>query len=529
MRERIRLFRLATAMTALTMTVVFVGLSLGLLPDSGTTAVIARKDYCEAVAVHAAREARDPDLAGLRETVKSAVERNPQLRSLGVRLTDGKLAAFAGDHEQEWVDPGDVPFTGRYVRVPISANGKPWGQLEFAFGPLPAGPFGLTPEVAFVIFVGVGCMLLYSLYVWHMSWRAGPTDLLPHRVRSALEALSEGVLVLDTRQQIALANGAFSRLVHIPTDQLRGKPIQELPWQMVNTNGPLVAADLPWERSLRKGLSQTGFLLSLLRDGQLIRLSINTTPILADDGKNCGTLVTCDDLTGLEQKNTELQDLLLKLQHSRAEIHHQNRELKLLATRDPLTLCMNRRSFMTELQTVWDRRLRGGSAASCVMVDVDFFKKINDNHGHSAGDQVLQQVAELLRGNSRNTDLVCRYGGEEFCIVLPNTDLTSAAMQAERIRAALAANPIAGIPVTASLGVSCTELSPATIQEFLDQADKALYAAKHGGRNRVVCFNEVPADSNSTEKPLTKPAPAPAQPILQNPVLPELIATFTPF
>lgn len=175
-----------------------------------------------------------------------------------------------------------------------------------------------------------------------------------------------------------------------------------------------------------------------------------------------------------------------------AEIRLQNLELRTLASSDPLTACLNRRSFFAEFETQWSTALRYQYPLSCIMVDVDHFKSINDRHGHRVGDLVLQQVAERLKAAVRQGDLVCRYGGEEFCILLPHTDLTEATEAAERFRQEIAAQTYGNVRVTASLGVSALGLGAHEPRELLDQADQALYAAKRTGRNRVVRWDERP-------------------------------------
>src|SRR5262249_27858647 len=154
----------------------------------------------------------------------------------------------------------------------------------------------------------------------------------------------------------------------------------------------------------------------------------------------------------------------------------QNQELRTLATRDPLTGCLNRRAFFTEFETHWAAAQRYDQALSIIMLDIDHFKSINDTHGHSAGDQVLQQVAAAVKSMLRKTDAVCRYGGEEFCILLPHTTLTEAAQAAERFRQGVAARKCGEISVTTSVGVSAVSLGAGQPQELLEQADKALYA-----------------------------------------------------
>ena len=260
-------------------------------------------------------------------------------------------------------------------------------------------------------------------------------------------------------------------------------------------------ADYPWSISLRDGSAQTGVRLGLKDEAQTPRtFRVNCTSILGGDGGVRGALATFDDVTTIEEKSARLRQMLEMLQQSRDEINRQNQELQALATTDPLTGCMNRRSFFAAFETQWSSASRYGHPLSCIMVDVDHFKRINDRHGHSTGDLVLRHVADLLKQLARDTDVVCRYGGEEFCILLPQITIEGAMQAAERFRNGIETKPCAGIAVTASVGVSSIELKAGNPQALLDQADKSLYAAKRSGRNRVVRWDLLPADFDINEK-----------------------------
>ncbi len=164
-----------------------------------------------------------------------------------------------------------------------------------------------------------------------------------------------------------------------------------------------------------------------------------------------------------------------------------NQELERLATVDGLTGLHNRRRFDTKLQEEFQLLRRTGRGFSLILIDVDHFKAINDEHGHQKGDEVLRQLAHLLTRCMRNTDFVARYGGEEFAVLLPDLqDEAEGWAVAEKIRAAVAAYSFPGVGrVTASLGLSCALKDDASSGEVVERADMALYKAKLAGRNLV--------------------------------------------
>lgn len=161
-----------------------------------------------------------------------------------------------------------------------------------------------------------------------------------------------------------------------------------------------------------------------------------------------------------------------------------------LATIDGLTELYNHRYFQDALRKQMDISRRYNQPFSLIIVDIDFFKKFNDTYGHQAGDAVLRQVAKLLKNNSRATDYVCRYGGEEMTIILPNTNADDALFNANRICKAIAdtpfhLTPVDKVNVTISLGVATFPDNAQTPQDLIEWADKGLYYAKEHGRNQV--------------------------------------------
>ena len=162
------------------------------------------------------------------------------------------------------------------------------------------------------------------------------------------------------------------------------------------------------------------------------------------------------------------------------------------AITDPLTGLHNRRYMESHLGTLVSQATQSGQTLSILVADIDYFKKVNDTYGHDAGDNVLREFATRLRRNTRGIDLACRLGGEEFVIIMPDTELQRALQVAERLRSCIALEPFQvnaeiALEVTASVGVSTLECREDTPETLFKRADTALYSAKRSGRNRVVC------------------------------------------
>jgi two-component system, cell cycle response regulator len=163
-----------------------------------------------------------------------------------------------------------------------------------------------------------------------------------------------------------------------------------------------------------------------------------------------------------------------------------------MAITDALTGLFNRRYMESHLGTLVEQAASRGKPLAVLVIDIDYFKAINDTHGHDAGDDVLRDFAMRIKRSIRGIDLACRYGGEEFVLVMPETDMAVASMVAERLRRRIAAEPFAiqqgtrAIPVTISIGIAALRSKDDTAASLLKRADQALYRAKRDGRNRVV-------------------------------------------
>ncbi|HMF85848.1 MAG TPA: diguanylate cyclase [Nitrospiraceae bacterium] len=208
----------------------------------------------------------------------------------------------------------------------------------------------------------------------------------------------------------------------------------------------------------------------------------------------------------LTQSNATLVRTVTDLEVAQAEILRQNDELERLASRDLLTGCFNRRAFYVQFEKAFAESREHDTELCCLMVDIDHFKRINDQFGHAVGDQAIQAVASCLSAELRLTDTVGRYGGEEFCLMFPRTKLAEAANLAERLRirvkteAGVRMRMASRLVITVSCGVSSTAFGARTPLELIDQADKGLYAAKEGGRNCVMALDPIIAGANASDQ-----------------------------
>jgi len=334
----------------------------------------------------------------------------------------------------------------------------------------------------------------YLLFMRRTLRELDPTAVVPARVKYALDALAEGVILVDEQGEIVLANTVFASQLEAPVSSVVGKKATDLKWISPESGKP--PEDLPWLHAMREGTQQTGMILSLpIPSGGSRLLMVNGAPILDAKGNSRGAVATFNDITELEKKNQQLTVTLEMLKESRDEVTRQNRELKHLANSDSLTHCLNRRAFFGRFERMFIKAVTGGHDLACIMCDIDHFKSFNDRYGHAVGDKVLAKVAEALRSCIRGEDMICRYGGEEFGIILPNMDTSAAIERAQGMRAKVelavgtAFDEAADKPVTCSVGVSTLEFGATDSAELLNQADKALYAAKAAGRNRVMLWD----------------------------------------
>jgi diguanylate cyclase (GGDEF)-like protein len=208
-----------------------------------------------------------------------------------------------------------------------------------------------------------------------------------------------------------------------------------------------------------------------------------------------GRLMVFRDVTMRKQNEAILKDANKQLNEQLKEISALRDQLHEQATRDPLTNLFNRRYLEESLGQELARALRENYPVCMIMMDIDQFKFVNDSCGHKAGDDVLQALASLIVLKIRRFDVACRFGGEEFLIVMPMLSLETARERAELLRSEFENMPLSCSSLqahpTVSIGVACYPYDGTDSEQLIKAADRALYAAKGSGRNRVVTHSEA--------------------------------------
>ena len=239
---------------------------------------------------------------------------------------------------------------------------------------------------------------------------------------------------------------------------------------------------------VRDALKDDRFALNPLVTGEPNIRYYAGIPLETPDGHNIGTLCAID------RKPRDLAPDQIEMLQDLARLVIDAFMLRQIAETDSLTGAQTRLGFERDVNREIERSRRYGGSASVIAIDLDHFKSINDTFGHQAGDRVLQAVVRICKQNIRCVDLVCRLGGEEFVIYLPETDILGAKHVAKKLRKIMEETPISfngnEIRFTASFGVARYSDRTHTFNDLLHQADYALYEAKTSGRNKVICYSD---------------------------------------
>ncbi len=495
MRKLFPAMRVSLSLIMAVVSIILLSDLLGIIPDGSEAVIDSRKKIAETLAVQYSLAARRNDYDSIESSMRMLVERNAEVESAALRTADGRIEAVVGEHEGFWDRGAGDKSTPTQLQVPIYTNAtlkQKWGSVELRFTPaskLDIFGIAISPFVLMTVFIGVVGFLVFLLLIKKILTSIDPSAVIPSRVRKALDTLNEGVLLVDKKGRILFANEMFTATLGQGESEMLGRKIVDLGWKGNH-------AELPWVNTLQTGVSSVGQKIGLaLADKSEIQFVVNSAAVLDDKGNQQGAMVTFDDVTELESRNNELREMVSRLKDSSEYINRQNEELRVLATRDPLTNCLNRRTLFDQYEDNCLEAIRNNTDFNCMMLDIDHFKHVNDTYGHAAGDLVLKVISVAIKDVLRSDDEVFRYGGEEFCILLPNADINSATSMAERVRenieAQIVNDAIEGreIRVTASIGLSSVKFGADNLQELIEAADAALYESKRKGRNRVTIWS----------------------------------------
>lgn len=302
------------------------------------------------------------------------------------------------------------------------------------------------------------------------------------------EQLPVGILVLDGDQSIWYWNGWLAEKTGIDTDSACGRRLQDLfdGWHNERFHWAVQQAiDYNIPQVLSQALNQFLIPIPIPRSGRhgvpLMQQQVKVMPLPGTDGRRYA-LITIQDVTETVIRSSAMTEMV-----------QQFRDVSL---RDPLTDLFNRRFMWEWLLHHLKEAERYQSHVACLMLDIDWFKQLNDNHGHQRGDEILKSFAAVVGEELRESDILVRYGGEEFAAFLAKCELPQALNTATRILEKVQGVPIAGLPagdVTCSAGVAVYDPArPITSEELLREADRRLYEAKHAGKNRVMPPETIP-------------------------------------
>ncbi len=337
--------------------------------------------------------------------------------------------------------------------------------------------------------LGQGALYLGPLYMFGLSaiifafsvLRANFLDLIPIARSHLVENMSDGILVLDAQHRIVDINPAMENFIEEKASFYMGKNAFDVfqPW-MEKTDLPLDGVVTRTELKVPKDPSRY--------------LDLRVTPLYDKRQLLNGRLMVFRDVTERKHVEKRLRYVNDRLQTQLIEIGLLQSKLREQAIRDSLTNLFNRRYLEETLERELARAAREDYPVCVIMIDLDHFKRVNDTYGHEAGDEVLKALATTLSEQCRRGDFACRYGGEEFVVVMPNLNTDTAYERAENIRQSLNSLHVPyghyHLTTTISIGIACYPINGDTRESILRAADQAMYGAKEAGRDHILSYDE---------------------------------------
>lgn len=485
-------FKISIGLISLIMTwAILLELFIGFWPDQTELHKDLRTQISKNLAIQSTQHLQNGNILLLNEVLQEASQLNTSINSIAIRKVNGQIIFQTNNHQRYWKPISESESTLDFIRVGVNTNDQQWGSLEIAFKPISPKTFIgwiSQPHILSLLLLVIGGLVFYSFYLRKTFVHLDPSSVIPDRVSVAFDSFSEGVMMVDKNGRIVLANKTLTEWAE--DDHLFGKLGKDIAWLKQSLRED--ASNYPWIKSMETQTAINGVQIEFQKkDGEVNKAILNCSPILDATNKIRGCIITFDNVTELDKVNRELTSTMDKLYKSQNEIESQNLELKKLASRDPLTNCLNRRAFFEAADKIFKKSIEENLSLSCIMADIDHFKRFNDKFGHALGDKVIIAFSRTLGRSLRIDDLLTRYGGEEFCILLPDTSIETVLEIAERIRLEVELHTgqtirsTEEITVTSSFGIATLSSTTPDLSVLIDHADQALYKAKNNGRNCV--------------------------------------------
>ena len=364
------------------------------------------------------------------------------------------------------------PLFRNQYRLILLGSLLPWASSIYSEYNFEALNLDLVP-IAFGL---SGIIFAFSLL------RTRLMDLIPVARSHLIENMSDGVLVLDSQNRVVDINSAMENFLGGEPSSLLGKNASEILSAWVEKADPLLSG-LESQNEMR------------IPDDPSRYLDLRVTPLYDHDQRLNGRLIVFRDVTERKDVEKKLLNANYRLQSQLIEIGLLQSQLREQAIRDPLTNLFNRRYLEETLDRELARASREKYPVCIIMIDIDHFKQMNDTYGHEAGDLILKAMADVLGKQSRRGDFACRFGGEEFVVVMPNINTEMAHKRAETLRETLNSLHVPygryNLTRTFSMGIASYPANGDSRDVLLRAVDRAMYAAKEAGRDHIRSFDQI--------------------------------------